>query len=586
MRCFGILILLISFTTCYSQVYVRDIAFIGNSYFSTFELLNLMVTQKDKPFNEKQFELDLKNIRQRYKDFGFYNIRITNYQVIANDDSTIVDLRIFLSEGNRSPVGRINILGNKALKTREILNLMSTKVGDYLDGNVLSNDINTLLEQYEKQNLPFTRIYVNNIQVYEEQNISKVDLSLRIYEEPTIKIDQIKIRGNEITDEKVILRELKLGKENLITRELLENWQKRLERLNIFESVEKPRIYLNKATRKAGILIEVKEGNLNTFDGVLGYSPPFSNEEKGYFTGIVNVSFKNVFGTGRNIELKWQKPDRLSQELEFKYFEPYVLNLPFNFGGSFLQRIQDSTYTHRKIDTKISFPFGEKLTLAFSFGYDRVLPSDDTTSQFLISDSRILSLGGELQYDSRNSVYYPTGGILYKLSYSYGDKKILSLKNQILSSDIDQNFSIHRYSMELDSYFSFFRRQSLLLKFAVQEVKSNRLENADFFRVGGNKNIRGYREEQFLASRLAYGNMEFRYLISKRGFVYALFDYGYYYRPSDEVYSIPKQEGFLYGYGIGVRIETAIGLVGVNYSLGKGDAPIEGKINFGLINEF
>lgn len=586
MRYLSILILLIFFIPCYSQVYVKDITFIGNSYFSVFELMNSMVTQKDKPFNEKQFELDLKNIREKYKSFGFYNIQITNYLIIPDEDSTFVDLKVFLTEGSRSPIGKISILGNRTLKTGEILKLMSTKVGDYLDGNILLNDINTLLEQYEKRNLPFTKIYVDNIQIYEEQNIPKINLALRIYEEPAIKIEQIRIRGNEVTSEKVILRELKLDKGNLITREILENWQKRLERLNIFESVEKPRIYLNKTTGKAGVLIEVKEGNLNTFDGVLGYSPPFSNEERGYFTGVINVMFKNVFGTGRNIELKWQKPDRSSQELEFKYFEPYVFNLPFNFVGGFFQRIQDSTYTHRKIDTKIDFPFSNRLTLGVSFGYDRVIPSDDTTSQFLISDSRIVSSGIELRYDSRNNIYYPTSGILYKLYYSYGDKKILSSRNQSLGSDVNQSFSIQKYSMELDSYFSFFNKQSLLLRFAVQEVKSSRLEDADFFRVGGNKNIRGYREEQFLASRLAYGNTEFRYSISKRGFIYTLFDYGYYYRPANETYNIPKQEGFLYGYGIGLRVETAIGVIGVNYSLGKGDGPIDGKINFRLINEF
>jgi len=586
MRYLIILILLLLSDIIYSQVYVNDITFIGNSYFSTFELQNSMVIQKGKIFNDKQFELDLKNIRSKYKDFGFYNVRITNYQIIPNEDTSTVNLRIFLVEGVRSSLGKINLIGNKIIKTNEILNLMSTKIGDYLNDNVLSNDINAILEQYEKRNMPFTKIFVDDISLYEEEGIPKVSLTIKVQEDATIKIDKIRIKGNEVTNENVILRELKLGKNNQVSRESLEAWQRRLERLNIFESVEKPRIYLNKTTGKAGLLIEVKEGNLNTFDGILGYSPPLNNEEKGYFTGIVNVLFKNVFGTGRNIELKWQKPDRSSQELEFKYFEPYLFGLPFNFGGVFLQRIQDSTYTRRKVDTKFDFPLTERITLGVSFGYDRVLPSEDSTSKILVSDSRIINSGIELRYDSRNTVYYPTAGILYKLYYSYGDKKILNSQNQILNFDLNQNFSIQRYSMELDSYFSFFRKQSLLLRFVVQEVKSDKLENADYIRVGGNKNIRGYREEQFLASRLAYGNTEFRYSISRRGFVFALFDYGYYYRQSDEVLNIPKQEGFLYGYGLGLRVETAIGLVGVSYSLGKGDGPIDGKINFGLINEF
>jgi outer membrane protein insertion porin family len=140
--------------------------------------------------------------------------------------------------------------------------------------------------------------------------------------------------------------------------------------------------------------------------------------------------------------------------------------------------------------------------------------------------------------------------------------------------------------MDLEVYSSFFKRQTLLLKFFGGQTVSDKLEDADFYKIGGNKNIRGYREEQFLASQIAYSNTEIRYSISRKSFIYGFFDYGYYFRPADEINIIPKQEGFLYGYGLGIRLETAIGLVGVNYALGKGDGFSDGKINFGLINEF
>jgi hypothetical protein len=33
-------------------------------------------------------------------------------------------------------------------------------------------------------------------------------------------------------------------------------------------------------------------------------------------------------------------------------------------------------------------------------------------------------------------------------------------------------------------------------------------------------------------------------------------------------------------------METGLGVIGVNYALGKGDGFLDGKINFGIINEF
>ena len=36
---------------------------------------------------------------------------------------------------------------------------------------------------------------------------------------------------------------------------------------------------------ESGLLVQVKEGNTNTFDGIIGYVPPANDEEKGYFMG-------------------------------------------------------------------------------------------------------------------------------------------------------------------------------------------------------------------------------------------------------------------------------------------------------------
>jgi outer membrane protein insertion porin family len=40
------------------------------------------------------------------------------------------------------------------------------------------------------------------------------------------------------------------------------------------------------------------------------------------------------------------------------------------------------------------------------------------------------------------------------------------------------------------------------------------------------------------------------------------------------------------GYGAGLSIETGIGVLGVSYALGQGDAFSDGKIHFGILNEF
>jgi outer membrane protein assembly factor BamA len=568
----------------YSQTIVGYLTFEGNSFFSDNELKSSMVLKADKPFLKDQFNADLKSIRTKYRDNGFLFARIANTYTKFNNDSTFVDIKITIDEGKQVKLGEIIISGNKAFSTNDILKKFDTKVGQILDNNTLNGDIKDLLGEYEKRGSLFTKATIEDISIYDESTNPKIRLKIAVKEQSRVKISNVRIKGNEDTKDKVILRELKINEDKTVTREDLQNMKFRLERLNIFETVENPMIYTLTNKNESGLLIKVKEGNTNTFDGIIGYVPPASDKENGYFTGLVNLSFRNLFGTARRLDARWQQETKAIQELELKYNEPYFFGLPINVGFGFLQRLQDSSYTRRKFDAKGDILLTDKFTFGFSVGVDRIIPPDDSLAVFKVADSRVLYAGTEIRYDNRDNVFIPNSGILYKASYVYGDKKIYNKQGSLNTAD--QSYSLQRYSMDVDVFFSFFKRQSLLVRFFAGQVVSDKLEDADYYKVGGINNVRGYREEQFRASRFTYGTVEMRYSFSRKSFASLFFDPGYYYRPDDALNNIPKQEGFIYGYGLGIRVETAIGVIGVSYAIGKEDGILDGKIHFGLINDF
>ncbi|MCX7833572.1 MAG: BamA/TamA family outer membrane protein [Ignavibacteria bacterium] len=565
-------------TISFSQTVVNRIEISGNEYFSTSELFDAMVTKKDKIFNPKQFELDLKSIREKYKESGFLLATVKKYEIYYNEDSLAVNIFIEISENKQVKIGKINFIGNRLISQSQIFELIETKQGEILNDNRLNNDIKKLLQYYEKIGLPFTTVRIGEMNIYYISDIPFLEINVLINEGSKVKIDEIKISGNESTKDYVILREVNLTDDKTISREQVEEIKFRLERLNFFEKVEEPQIYTVKNSGRNGLLISVKEGNTNTFDGVIGYVPPAKEDEKGYFTGLVNLSFRNIFGTGRGINAKWQQERKSTQDLQLSYLEPYFLSLPANINFSFNQRIQDTTYTKRNFELKTEIMFSIRFSGIIIAGYERIIPSSDSNAIRLVSDSRILLTGTELKYDSRDNIFNPTKGILYSVSYIYGDKKVFS--------STSNNYSVQKYYSTLNVFFSLFKSQVTLLKFFGGQVRTSKFEDSDYFRIGGNKNIRGYREEQFLASRLVYNNLELRYLIGRKSFVFGFFDYGYYFRDPDVTGKIEKQEGFLYGYGFGMQLETALGIIGVSYALGKGDGVLDGKINFGLINNF
>ena len=49
---------------------------------------------------------------------------------------------------------------------------------------------------------------------------------------------------------------------------------------------------------------------------------------------------------------------------------------------------------------------------------------------------------------------------------------------------------------------------------------------------------------------------------------------------------VEELDGFKVGWGIGLRIETGIGVVGFDYGLGEGDRLTNGKVHFRLTDRF
>jgi len=564
------------------QTKISSIDFSGNSFFSSRELISFIASKPGTVYSPQQFELDQRNIIKNYQDNGYTDCRLSSTNAVYNFDSSGVTLEVIIEEGQQALIGDINITGNKLFTAEEIKNSIDTKIGTVLSSITLNSDMTELLNMYEKKGYTFASVSVTDISQYETGGAQKLRVKIKIDENDRIKIDNIKIEGNTETKENVIAREIALGEDNSITKENLIDIRRRLENLGYFESVEQPKIL--KYKNSTVLLIKVKEGNTNTFDGILGYVPPTQSDDNGYFTGLVNLSIRNLFGTGRKVEARFKKEIKTTQELELEYLEPWVLGYPLNMNFSFLQRIEDSSYTKRNLSLKTDALVSKKITLSAIFNFERVIPNT-TNNVFTLFDSRVLGAGAEIKYDSRDYVYNPYSGLLYRTSYSVGQKKIYNTAS-FPNLNIPGDFTVQKGAMDIDFYYSFFKRQSSLIGLHGVEIRSPRFEAADLFRLGGNSTVRGYREGQFLASRAAWGNLEIRYSLTRRSFAAIFYDAGYYLKPADDLYNIPSQEGFIYGYGLGVRIETALGMFGVSYALGKGDSILEGKIHFGLINDF
>ncbi|MGB5874259.1 MAG: POTRA domain-containing protein [Bacteroidota bacterium] len=555
---------------------VRDVGIEGNAVVSTSDILGWMTAGSSKVFSAGALQSDLQAIHDGYRSYGYLNARVRLVRLEYTPDSTQVDVTIGVEEGKQSIIGSLDILGSRELMTESILEGFETSPGDPLVESRLEEDIGALLARYEELGLPFARCSVTTIRIRDGTLRDSIEITLGIDEGQRMTIDEIRVEGNSDTDTSVIVRETRIHPGDLYDPGKVDAIRSRLNRLNIFASVGEPRLYVR--GRSGGLLLRVEEGNTNTFDGVLGYVPESSEGEEGYVTGLVAVSMRNLFGTGRKLQVRWYRQDRLSQELSLRYVEPWIFGFPVNIGGGFFQRQQDSAFVDRRFDVDGEFMVSEEISFGILLNSQSVIPSEDSTKR-RVSRSSAITLGADLTYDSRDAFINPQTGVRFHTDYQYGRKTSTETGSELKSS-------IQRIRTDFDLFVPTWPRQVVAVGAHVRQVQSGYLEESDMYRFGGASTLRGYRENEFLGSLVIWTRLEYRFVLARRAYLFGFFDTGYYSRPSNDTLGLLGFEDFKYGYGIGVTLDTAVGVLGVMFALGEGDTFATGKIHFGLINDF
>jgi outer membrane protein insertion porin family len=169
-------------------------------------------------------------------------------------------------------------------------------------------------------------------------------------------------------------------------------------------------------------------------------------------------------------------------------------------------------------------------------------------------------------------------------SFSFGTKYNTGPEFLIEEDSLARREGLKKIRGQLSFYQSLWQNQVFALKFNGSHIEGdiNQLQLSDHFWFGGFESLRGYRENQFHGTSIAWVNLEYRFIVGRNSRVFLFNDWGFYRydNANDSISDI------LTGYGVGIRFDTPLGIMGVDYGLGKGDSFSTGKIHFGIINSF
>ena len=516
---------------------------------------------------------------------GYYNYSFLGSEFVDSEDSGKVELELTIDEGTPTYINQINFANADSIDSLEILPDFEFLTGKIFVTSELELQINRALDYFEDYGYPFASIIIESLNFYYDSTDENyyVNINLVLNKQQVSRIDDVEITGNTKTKDFVIIRNIRLNKGEYYSQSRINDIPKKLNRLRFFEPVNTPDYYLN--SKGEGILhISVVEKETNNFDGIVGYVPG-KDDEKGFFTGFVNISLRNLFGTERAAAFRWKQEDRYSQELELKYLEPWLAGFPVNILLGLYQRKQDTTYVQRRFDGSVEYLATEDISGSVLISTESTIPTESSTGNYKVFKSSILSTGLSLKIDTRDDIYAPTEGILLYNIYKFSSKKITG-PDVLITPATKTKINLQRLEVDFKIFYEIFRRQVIALGVSGRELKGDLFEISDLYKLGGTNTLRGYRENQFLGNRILWSNFEYRYLLTQRSFAFLFFDSGYYLRNEDADRSIERSSGFKIGYGAGLSLETALGVLSVSYALAKGASFSDGLIHFGILNEF
>lgn len=567
----------ISITRAQHGLEVRSVHIHGLRAITDSDALFAWKTQTGTPFRTPDFDSDLQLLISKLRYEGYTRARIDSVTVDTVDKSTQIALHLWLHEGERALIESIELIGDSVSGEGYRRWFAESAAGTEFSARRLESEIEQLLRFLEKEGYALAGVRIADIRYDHTGERSTVRIALRIDRGNRIRIRGLRITGNARTADNVIVREARIGENQLFEPDLPLQVKRRLERLQLFSSVSMPEVHL-RPDSTVDLRVEVQEGNTNHFDGILGYVPDPRPGRKGFFTGLIDVKFRNLLGTGRRLAARWHRLDNHSQEIDLRYLEPWIASLPLDGEIHLGQRIQDSTYVRRQYGMNLSVMFSQDLSVSTSMERTEVVPAERL--RHLQGEGTELFLGLSIHYDSKDDPVTPRAGALYQTSYEAGRKSVRQPDGSTARAWTD------RITLDLEYYFSPVDRQVIMAALHGRDYRAPDMAAGDLFRLGGTNTLRGYRESQFLGSRLAWINLEYRLLIGGRSYVAGFVDGGYIYSPPAPRSGLSRQELTRLGYGVGVRLDSAIGLLRIGLAFGKGDSFNTAKLHFGLINEF
>lgn len=476
---------------------VDQILIEGNVAISSERVQNLMVTKSGGLIRKKRLKFpdligDLEAIENVYRNSGFLDARVRQFQVVTSEDH--VTLRIVIDEGPRYTVKKINLVGFNHLAAPEIRRNMLTREGQpYF----------RLLAAADKRNIQglADRKSLLDVHIDMKPESDPVDYTITvnffIVEGEPIRVGDIQVRGLQKTQQYVVIRELEIKPGDLYDNNKLARSQTRLFQTGLFRSARMAPIRSDSSTTTRDLLVSVTE----LPGGEISFGGGFASVER--FRASYSLVHRNWLGRAFAIGTNGQV-SQLLQQADAGVTQPWLFHTRTTgtLRGFFTRQDRIS---HIEREAGVAVSASREISRAFrsqtiyTVKQVRISSLSDSLTQILHSGSATDSLRSRREgsltqvilYDTRDDILNPKVGLFGQIQGNIA-APILGSSSQNKNSTLSLSGIIRKY-IPIRNFPDF--ATSLSISY-VRGLNNGLIPLDKILYVGGDRSVRGFSIDQ------------------------------------------------------------------------------------------
>jgi outer membrane protein insertion porin family len=399
---------------------IKNIYFIGNKYFSNNQLMDVITSTEDgwwkifstSALSEQRIEYDKQLLKDFYKSKSFYDAQIES-AFASIDKNNKFTLTYSINSGKKYKFGdydlKVSGLALKDEDINEIKNISNKLLKNEFYSPLTINKINKQITDFlETRRYGNFEINIQDLKVADD----KINIIVQLNEGQKSLVNKINIKGNTITEEKVIRDNLIISEGDQLNSSKVKKSIDNVKSKQLFSKVDYKIEDSDKKNFK-DLNLFVKEQPTGSISAGVGYGT-----NGGLFEASVNE--RNFLGQGINLNFT----GRLSSDVirgELSFVDPNYKNSNKELAASIFSEVDDysnSGYQNKRAGTRFATKYEIyddiffRPNLGVQFDKLEVTGNASSLLRSRQGDFITTSVGYNFLHDQRDSKFNPTSGSL------------------------------------------------------------------------------------------------------------------------------------------------------------------------------